>query len=311
MVLLLGSTGYVGRSFADFLKSRRVEVLTISRAVHDYTDPQTLRKLLQKFRPDFLINAAGYTGKPNVDACEKAKAETLFGNTVFPLRLAEACAEESIPWGHISSGCIYQGSKGVDALGNPLGFREDDPPNFDFHSGNCSFYSGTKAMAEEHLLKDGREVYIWRLRVPFDHRDSGRNYLSKLLRYQRLLEVRNSLSHLGDFVASAWATMERGLPYGAYNLTNPGAVTTKEVVELIRQEGARRQAKDDAFSAERMLKDFSYFASEEEFMKTAAVAPRSSCVLDTTKAEQLGLPLRPVHEALTDSLERWVWETSS
>ena len=119
------------------------------------------------------------------------------------------------------------------------------------------------------------------------------------------------MSHLGDFVASAWATMERKLPYGTYNLTNPGAVTTTEVVELICQEGERRLEKSDTFSAERMLKKFSYFESEEEFMRTAAIAPRSSCILDTTKAEQFRLPLRPVREALADSLRQWIWETTS
>jgi dTDP-4-dehydrorhamnose reductase len=211
-----------------------------------------------------------------------------------------------VRWGHVSSGCVYQGDKGVDASGQVIGFREEDAPNFSFHSGECSFYSGTKALAEELLMKGGYDVQIWRLRVPFDQHDNARNYLSKLMRYKRLLDVRNSLSHLGDFVASAWATMERGLPRGIYNLTNPGSVTAKEVVELIRAEGERR---GDAFSSERMLKSYSWFDSEEEFMKTTAVARRSSCVLDTTKAEKLGLPLRPVREALADSLRNWTWET--
>ncbi len=308
MLLLLGASGYVGSYFEDFFRREGVEAISIARAQTDYTEPRILRRLLRETHPDFLINAAGFTGKPNIDACEKARAETLFGNTVFPLRLAEACAEQGIPWGHVSSGCIYQGSKGTDPAGNPVGFREEDSPNFSFTSGTCSFYSGTKAMAEEYLTKEPLNVYIWRLRVPFDNQDYARNYLTKLLRYKRLLNVRNSLSHLGDFVSSAWATFQRRLPYGAYNLTSPGSVTTSEVVDLIRREGADRLARNDAFSSDQMLRDYVYFDSEEEFMKTAAVAPRSSCVLDTTKAESFNLPMRPVREALTDSLRRWVWE---
>ena len=103
--------------------------------------------------------------------------------------------------------------------------------------------------------------------------------------------------------------MERNLPRGIYNLTNPGSVTTQDVVQLIREEGERRRARGDNSSVERMLKSYAYFESEDEFMKTTAVARRSSCVLDTTKAEQLGLPLRPVREALADSLRNWTWET--
>ena len=91
---------------------------------------------------------------------------------VFPLRVAEASApRRGLPGGMFSSGCVYQGSKGVDASGNPIGFREEDEPNFSFQSGECSFYSGTKAMAEELLIQGGYDVYLWRLRLPFDHRD--------------------------------------------------------------------------------------------------------------------------------------------
>jgi dTDP-4-dehydrorhamnose reductase len=163
-------------------------------------------------------------------------------------------------------------------------------------------------LAEELLVKNFPNTYIWRLRIPFDHRDSSRNYLSKLLRYQRLLDARNSLSHLDDFVASVWATVERKLPFGIFNLTNPGSVTAREVVEMIRREGAARLAQYDSRTAGQFLKEFDFFASEEEFMKCGVIAPRSNCVLDTTKAESYKLPLRPVKEALADSLQRWEWE---
>ena len=39
---------------------------------------------------EFLINAAGYTGKPNVDACELHKADCLMGNAVLPGIIAQA-----------------------------------------------------------------------------------------------------------------------------------------------------------------------------------------------------------------------------
>ena len=83
------------------------------------------------------------------------------------------------------------------------------------------------------------------------------------------------------------------------------------MVGLICEEGERRRIGQDSYAAERMLKTFSYFESENEFMQTTAVARRSSCVLDTTKALQLGLPLRPVREALVDSLQRWIWESAA
>jgi hypothetical protein len=82
------------------------------------------------------------------DACETNKADCLEANSVLPGRIAEACAVAGVPWGHVSSGCIYDGPGGGGA-----GFREEDPPNFTFHSGRCSFYSGTKAL--EHTCFSG------------------------------------------------------------------------------------------------------------------------------------------------------------
>src|SRR6202044_2740324 len=88
---------------------------TFTRAETDYTRFEILLKYLQSARPEFVINAAGYTGKPNVDACETNRAETLLGNALFPAALAHACSSLGIPFGHISSGCIYTGAKIVDA----------------------------------------------------------------------------------------------------------------------------------------------------------------------------------------------------
>ena len=54
-------------------------------------------------------------------------------------------------------------------------------------------------------------------------------------------------------------------------------------------------------------KDFRFFDSEDQFMKLAAKTPRSNCVLDTTKAEQLQFPmLRPIAEALEIAIRSWV-----
>jgi dTDP-4-dehydrorhamnose reductase len=84
MYLILGSLGYVGSHFFDYLSSLGQEVLGLSREDFDYTDERKLVSFLKEKQPKFVINAAGYTGKPNVDACESDKAECLFGNAVLP-----------------------------------------------------------------------------------------------------------------------------------------------------------------------------------------------------------------------------------
>jgi len=312
MILLLGATGYVGQAFATELNRRGWDFKSLSRAELDYTSFPVLLETLGRMKPQFLINAAGYTGKPNVDACESRRAETLQGNTLFPQTIAHACAVTGTPWGQVSSGCIFSGAK-VEVNGDwqvepdlsrperealfhdhperIRGFTEGDEPNFSFRRPPCSFYSGTKALGEEVIQGVGSS-YIWRLRIPFDEFDSGRNYLSKLMRYDRVYQNINSLSHRADFAKACLDLWERRAPFGIYNVTNPGAVSTRQVVERIR-----RVLKPD--------REFKFWDDDAEFYRMGAVAPRSNCVMDVAKLLHAGVFMRPVEEALEEALGKW------
>lgn len=288
-VALLGASGYIGSGFAHEIESRGHQLTRISRQDCDIYSADALTRFIDDASADIVINCAGYTGKPNVDACETDKANCLAGNATLPGVIAEACKRLGIAWGHVSSGCIYTGRRPDGG-----GFTEEDPPNFSFRQNNCSFYSGTKALGEE-LLSDADRVYIWRVRIPFSHVDSPRNYLSKLMRYDTLLEAENSLSNLDEFQAAALDCFELKLPYGIYNLTQPGSVWTSEVVALIKAAGLSD-------------KQFRFFESEDQFLRTAAKTPRSNCVLDCSKAVAAGLRLTPIKESLQKALDNWISE---
>jgi dTDP-4-dehydrorhamnose reductase len=316
MITLLGASGYIGEAFARELKRRGKAYESLSRSKIDYTKFEVLWKYLRERKPEFVVNAAGYTGKPNVDACEVARADTLQGNTLLAQTIAQACAAADVPWGHVSSGCIYSGAKvsvggqvrvekdmsraDMRALvakepGAIHGFTETDTPNFTFRDPPCSFYSGTKALGEEAIIGLGRS-YIWRLRIPFDEYDNARNYLSKVQRYSKVYDNVNSISHRADYVSACLDTWENQAAFGIYNVTNPGWVTTREVVKMI----------------ERVLKPgrkFEFWASDEEFYKVAAKTPRSNCVMDTTRLLAAGVKIRPVLEALEASLKQWKKES--
>src|SRR5262245_54841688 len=185
MILLLGATGYIGQAFARELTARKLPFEPLSRGTVDYTDFESLRRVLEMKKPEFVINAAGFTGKPNVDACETARAETLLGNTLLPQVVGNACAATGIAWGHVSSGCIFSGAKIKSGarlrvekdMTQPEmrkivaktpdvvhGFTEEDEPNFSFRSPPCSFYSGAKALGEE-AIANLPNAYVWRLRI--------------------------------------------------------------------------------------------------------------------------------------------------
>ena len=286
MIYLLGGSGYVGQAYQALLTRKGIPFRNLRRAELDYSDPSLLAAALRRDRPEFLINAAGYTGKPNVDACELHKGECLMGNAVLPGRIAQACAEAGVPWGHVSSGCIFTGARA-----DGRGFTETDAPNFTFRQDNCSFYSGTKALGEE-VLAGQPQVYVWRLRIPFNEVDNPRNYLTKLMRYPRLLAATNSISQLEEFVAATLACWERRVPFATYNVTNPGQITTHEVVALIERSGVHP-------------KHYEFFASEADFMKVAAKTPRSNCVMDSAKLAGVGIRLTEVHAAVEQALRQW------
>ena len=312
MILLLGASGYIGEAFAKELQRRQKEFVSPSREQMDYTRFGTLLEFLKSKRPEFVVNSAGYTGKPNVDACEDARADTLAGNTLLPQTIAQACAAAGIPWGHVSSGCIFSGAKIVENghvkvekdMNRPeprallekspdkiRGFTETDKPNFTFRDLPCSFYSGTKALAEEVISGVGQS-YIWRLRIPFDEFDSARNYLSKVQRYSKVYDNVNSVSHRADFVRACLDLWEKRAPFGIYNVTNQGFVTTRQVIAMI----------------EKILKPskkFEFWKDDAEFYKIAAKTPRSNCVMDVSKLLTAGVKMRGVHEALEDSLKNW------
>ncbi len=312
MILLLGASGYIGQAFALELQRRGQKFIPLSRRETDYTRFDALLEFLRVHQPAFVINAAGYTGKPNVDACEIARADTLAGNTLLPQTIAQACAATGIPWGHVSSGCIYSGAKVLvngqlraekdmtkpelralaeKSPASVYGFTETDTPNFSFRDGPCSFYSGTKALGEEAIAGLGQS-YIWRLRIPFDEFDSGRNYLSKVQRYAKVYDNVNSISHRADYVKACLDLWKLRAPFGIYNVTNPGWVRTRQVVEMLEKflQPARK---------------FEYWQNDEEFYRVAAKTPRSNCVMDVAKLLVAGVKIRPVLEALEDSFRNW------
>lgn len=287
--IVLGKTGYIGEAFVNYFNSTSQPYIALSRHEKNYTNVSLFKDYLESVQVEdtVLINCAGYIGKPNVDACESAKAETIAGNVVFPAQLATTCEQLDMPLIHISSGCIYGGYD--------KDYAETDRPNFTFPTG--SFYSGTKALAETLVANNCSRYYIYRLRIPFDHIKSPRNYITKLLTYDKLLDMRNSVSHRYDFVKYCHKLTEQHVPYGIYNVTNKGSITTREVVDMLHN------------FMPRMNKSFEFFEDVNQF-SAETVAPRSNCVLNTNKIEDY-LDIRTAQQAMEHAILRYSSELVS
>ena len=312
LTLLLGATGYIGQAFSKELRRRGSCFIPLTRSAVDYTCFEHLFDYVRKMKPEFVINAAGYMGQPNVDACELAREETLWGNTLLPQTVARVCLMTNTPWAHISTGDIYTGAKIVDSSGTRVvrdlntpemrclfelnpglfhGFTERDEPNFSFRSAPCNFYSGTKALAEEAVTKLGQN-YIWRLQNPFNEIDRLPNLFSKLQRYFKVYDHVGSFSQLDDSIRACLDLWEGNAPYGIYNVANPGAVTTRQIVTMMQ-------------CILRSDRNFEFWKDDEEFYRDGAKAPRANCILDVSKLLSQGIRMRPVQDAMEDSLERW------
>jgi len=264
MIFILGYKGYIGSHFYSYFKKNNIEFDVLERTQIDNLDKGILKN------NDILINAAGFTGKPNVDDCENHKLECFESNSLLPVKLNLVCKKVGAKFCHISSGCLYDGYEKE--------FNEDDLPNFSFKQNNCSWYSGTKALGEE--LLDKNTCYILRLRLPFNYElNNERNYLNKLIKYNKLINVSNSITNLDEFIKCATNIITNNCPFGIYNIVNNYPIDTKMIVFLLKKYN--------------LINEKEWFFNYEEFESTIKTK-RSNCVLSTRKIRRLGLGLTDV-----------------
>jgi UDP-glucose 4,6-dehydratase len=311
MIVLLGSSGYFGRAFAAELRRRCQSFIPLTRRAFDYTRFDYLFDYLRTMRPVFLINAAGHSCRPEEDGLEAAREQAMLANALLPQMIARVCLMTKTPWGHLSTGSIYTGAKitgegGMrveDDLSRPgareqfdkqpqafSGFNELDEPNFCFRHPPCTFHSGTKALAEE-AIRDIGQSYIWRPRLAFNERDDPCNFLWRFQREEHPPDTVDSLSHTEDCVRACLDLWKIGAPFGVYNVTNPGAVTTRRLAALMRRAGLLPRPLD-------------FQADGEEVARAGGKTPQSHCVLDVSKLLATGVKMRSLEEAVQDTLHK-------
>ncbi len=89
----------------------------------DATNPGDAYELLDMVQPDVVINALGIV-KQRADA--RAAIPSIEVNSLWPHVLADACARADARMVHVSTDCVFSGSRG--------GYREDDVPDaFDLY----------------------------------------------------------------------------------------------------------------------------------------------------------------------------------
>lgn len=282
-ILILGK-GFMGTRIHERLQaSDNINSSIYSRQDLDYTDMMKLNEsFMKKPFPDIIINASGYTGKPNVDACENDKESCWNMNTILPADLQRFCQYAGILLIHISSGCIYDGYEKE--------FTEEDAPNFGMFSDRSSFYSKTKHAAEL-MMKDLTDTYIFRIRIPFTCDNTPRNYINKLLGYDTLISLTNSITCVEEFTDMIFNMIDSrdiySTPWGIYNVVNPGPVDAKEVTSIMSDHGY-------------MNINWKFIDIDDLDTK----ANRSNCILSDNKLQSIGYGFKDTIESLNSTLEK-------
>jgi UDP-glucose 4,6-dehydratase len=294
MILLIGASGYVGQEFQKYFLQNNLAYLPYSIRF-PINNNELTRTIINK-NISLVINAAGYTGHPNIAACERPenKEECLKANAYLPLALSQICRKYFIPFAHISTGCLYTDPNCDRGLPPLVEYTEHHTPNFSYMDGNSSWYSGSKQLGE-HLLKETNTM-IFRIRLPFNGAVHKKNLIHKIVQYHKLLNTTNSYTNLTEFVELAYDCIinKRCTDFGEQgciiNATQPGYITTVEIVEILK----------DA----KLIKEKEFFSSLEEFKKLDNT-PRSNCVLDCTSMINKKIPLRHVKDSFISAAEEY------
>ncbi len=257
VVVFGGERGWIGQKVVRVLKEAGHEVIPVQVLLQDRN---SLEKVILDHNPDYVFNAAGITGKPNVNWCEDHRVETVRANLVGVLNAADVCLQYQKHFIHLGTGCVYQYDE-RHPMGSGIGFTEEEPTNF-----KGSFYSHVKCMLDD-LLNNYPNVLHLRLRMPISDDLHSKSFVTKIIGYEKIINIPNSMSILSDLLPLIPEMAERKLT-GTYNFVNPGVVSHNEILELYKQY---------------INPYFTYENFTEEEQNNLLKIPRSNCQLDASK----------------------------
>lgn len=159
MILVFGKTGQVATEL-----QRQADVHALGRAEADLTDPASCAAQIAALKPAAVINAAAYTA---VDKAEEDEVTATLVNGEAPTAMAQACATLGIPFVHISTDYVFDGTG--DAAFAP---QDETAP--------LGAYGRSKLAGEEGVRAAGGTHVI--LRTSWVFSADGANFLKTMLR---------------------------------------------------------------------------------------------------------------------------------
>jgi dTDP-4-dehydrorhamnose reductase len=168
--LVTGAAGQLGSEWVRYLEEDGREVIAFGSSEMDITDEQAVRTILDKYRPDVVINCAAYT---RVDRAEEEPDRAFAVNEHGVENLVAACRQTGAKLVHYSTDYVFPG-KSEDAGRFPAGYPEDAetaPPNV---------YGSSKRAGEKVLETSASDWLL--IRVAWLCGPKGSNFVSTMLR---------------------------------------------------------------------------------------------------------------------------------
>jgi dTDP-4-dehydrorhamnose reductase len=163
-LLVFGTTGQVARELARAAPGRGATLAALGRAEVDLVDPVACAAAVMAAEADAVINAAAYTA---VDRAEDEPELAHAVNAAAPGAMAEAAAARGLPFLHVSTDYVFDGTPGRP-------WREDDP------TGPLGAYGRSKLAGEQAVAAaDGPHVV---LRTSWVFSAHGTNFVKTMLR---------------------------------------------------------------------------------------------------------------------------------
>jgi len=292
-VLVLGHRGWIGGMICTILEQKGIQYYQSEVRMEMR---ESLSEELDRLCPTHVFNCAGVTGRPNVDWCEDNKEKTIKANVIGCLTMVDCCYERNIHVTNLATGCIFHydhdrpmhtWDPDAKRWVNGGQFTEDCSPNF-----NGSWYSKTKGYVDQILKDSYPNVLNLRLRMPISDDLSPRNFITKISKYARVVNIPNSMSVLYDLLP-LMVEMARARKSGIYNFTNPGVISHNQVLDLYTK------YIDPKFT----YKNFT-LEEQDKILKAA----RSNNELSTAKlekvAEELNIHLPHILDSMTQVFKR-------
>ena len=272
-ILLLGANGYMGSVFKEKLpEGSFIEMEYKNLSVQNLLNSWSFNHF------DTIINCTGYT--------EDNKELSVYGNLNAPIILTEFVnIVKELKILHVSSCSIYKNY--INKI-----YAENNKPNHTFSNVNCiDFHAGTKALAEK-IIERYPNHYICRAGVIFDHIDHPKNYLTKLTKFNKLLELDNSLTNRQEFVDACIYLLENNCEFGKYNITNTGFASTSKTCDIIEKY---------------LDKKFSFYdcITEYFFSKDKKQYAHESSKVYNQKILDAGFKMSDVYDSIENSLKQW------